>query len=75
MALCSTLLMAELRELKRCAGVAEEAVSMKKRLDEAEERLEDTAAVLAERDKREQRFDALARLAREAGARHEDKEK
>ena len=43
MALCSTLLMAELRELKRCAGVAEEAVSMKKlRLDEAEERLEDT---------------------------------
>ena len=68
--------MAELRELKRCAGVAEEAVSMKKlRLDEAEERLEDTAAELAERDKWEQRFDALARLVREAGARHEDKEK
>ena len=65
--------MAELRERKRCAGVAEEAVSMKKqRLDEAEERLEDTAAVLAERYKWEQRFDALARLAREAGARHED---
>ena len=70
--------MAELRELKRRAGIAEEAVRIKKeRLDEAEQEYEEehrTFTVFSNRleEKWEQRFEALARLALDAGVRQED---
>ena len=79
------LLMAELRDLKRRAGVAEETVRIKKeRLDEAEQRRDEaeqeyeeehrTFTVFSKQleEKWEQRFDALARLGRDAGVRVED---
>ena len=84
--------MAELRDLKRRAGVAEETVRIKKeRLDEAEQRRDEaeqrrdeaeqeyeeehrTFTVFSKQleEKWEQRFDALARLGRDAGVRVED---
>ena len=70
--------MAELRSLKRRAGVAEEALRIKKeRLDEARQEYEEEHTTFTVFSKQldemwEQRFDALARLARDAGVRHED---
>ena len=77
--------MEELRSLKRRAGVAEQslaierqAVQIKKvRLDEAEQEYEEehrSFTVFSKRleEKWEQRFDALARLAHDAGVRRED---
>ena len=70
--------MVELRSMKRRAGVAEERLLIKKeRLDGAEQELEEehrTFTAFSKRleEKWEQRFDALARLARHAGVRHED---
>ena len=72
--------MAELRSLKRRAGVAEEALRIKKEwLDEAEQEHEEEYSTLTYfskqlEEKWEQRFDALARLAQDAGVRHEDVE-
>ena len=72
--------MAELRSLKRRAGVAEEALRIKKEwLDEAEQEHEEEYSTLTYfskqlEEKWEQRFDALARLAQDAGMRHEDVE-
>eukprot|EP00966_Prymnesium_polylepis_P197070 4566638-Prymnesium_polylepis.1 len=70
--------MAELRPLKRRAGIAEETVRIKKeRLDEAEQEYKEehqTFTIFSKRleEKWEQRFDVLARLARDAGVRSED---
>ena len=70
--------MAELRQLKRRAAIAEETVRIKKeRLDEAEQEYEEehqTFTICSKRleEKWEQRFDMLARMARDAGVRSED---
>ena len=70
--------MAELRTLKRRVGIAEEALYIKKeRLQEAEQEFEEehsTFTVFSKRleEKWEQRFDALARLARDDAVRKED---
>ena len=70
--------MTELRCLKRRAGIAEETVRIKKeRLDEAEQEYEEehqTFTIFSKRleEKWEQRFDVLARLARDVGVRSED---
>ena len=70
--------MAELRSLKRRTGIAEETVRIKKeRLDEAEQEYEEehqTFTIFSKRleEKWEQRFDVLARMARDAGVRSED---
>ena len=70
--------MSELRSLKRRAGIAEEEVRIKmERLDEAEQEYEEehrTFTIFSKHleEKWEQRFDVLARLARDAGVRPED---
>ena len=69
---------AEVRVLKRRAGIAEETVRFKKeRLDDAEQEYEDehrTVTCFSKQleEKWEQRFDALVRLALAAGVRNED---
>jgi uncharacterized OsmC-like protein len=70
--------MTELRALKRRVGVAEETVRIKKeRLEEAEQEYDEehrTFTVFSQQleEKWEQRFDALSRLACDAGVRCED---
>ena len=70
--------MAELRSLKRRAGVAEEALRIKKeRLNDAEQEYQEehrTFTVFSQRlqEKWEQRFETLAQLARDAGVQQED---
>jgi hypothetical protein len=70
--------MSEVRSLKRRASIAEETVRIKKeRIDEAEQEYEEEHRTFTNfsqqlAEKWEQRFDALAQLARDAGVRHED---
>ena len=68
----------EFRSLKRRAGVAEETLRIKKELlNDAEQEYEEehrSFTIFSQRleEKWEQRFDALARLAQDAGVRHKE---